>query len=162
MLLCIDADHRADATITAALGIADWTADRSVYEKTHRSSSPPADYVPGEFYRRELPGTLEAVRAAPDVELVIIDGYVWLASDRPGLGARLHEVVPLPIVGVAKTRFHDNDRAALVLRGASTSPLYVTAVGIDLQVAVAHVVSMHGPHRLPTMLKRVDRLARDA
>lgn len=162
MVLCIDADHRADATITAALGIADFSSDRSVYERVHRSTSPPEAYVPGEFYRRELPGTIEAVHAAPDVAVVVIDGYVWLGGERPGLGARLHDAVRLPVVGVAKTPFRDNDRAVEVLRGGSSKPLYVTAVGMDLAAAAANVARMHGPHRLPTMLKRVDRLARDA
>jgi deoxyribonuclease V len=40
--------------------------------------------------------------------------------------------------------------------------LYVTAVGIDPRAAASNVRGMHGKHRLPTMIKRVDRLCRDA
>ena len=46
-----------------------------------------APYVPGAFYQRELPCLLEVLRRveAP-LEVVVIDGYVWLSADRrPGL-----------------------------------------------------------------------------
>ena len=48
-------------------------------------------YEPGNFYRRELPCILSVLQMLPlSPEIVVVDGYVWLASvDRPGLGARL-------------------------------------------------------------------------
>jgi deoxyribonuclease V len=49
-----------------------------------------------------------------------------------------------------------------VMRGGSTRPLCVTAVGIDAGLAAAGVARMAGHHRTPTILKRVDRLARDS
>jgi deoxyribonuclease V len=49
-----------------------------------------------------------------------------------------------------------------VRRDESTKPVYVTAVGMDIALAAEHVARMHGTYRLPTMLKRVDRLAREA
>lgn len=49
-----------------------------------------------------------------------------------------------------------------VVRGASTNPLHVTAADLDPAAAAAHILSMHGPHRLPTLLTRVDRLCREA
>lgn len=48
------------------------------------------------------------------------------------------------------------------MRGTSTSPLFVTAVGIDPQVAADRVRDMHGPFRIPTLVKRADSLARGA
>lgn len=164
MILCIDADHRASTTVTAGVGIRGWADDRPVFTHVERSDAPPEAYVPGEFYRRELPGTLAVIRAArfAGVLLVVIDGYVWLGGDRPGLGARLHDEIRIPVVGVAKTSFKDNDRAVPVLRGDSEKPLFVTAVGMDVAEAAAHVARMHGEYRLPTILKTVDRLARDS
>jgi len=47
-----------------------------------------------------------------------------------------------------------------VLRGDSRRPLYVTAAGLDPAAAALHVRSMHGPFRIPTLLKRVDQLCR--
>jgi len=35
-------------------------------------------------------------------------------------------------------------------------------VGVDSQAAAACIQRMHGPSRLPTLLKRVDRLCREA
>ncbi|MEY3209787.1 MAG: hypothetical protein RIT28_268 [Pseudomonadota bacterium] len=120
-----------------------------------------ADYEPGAFYRRELPcllALLHTLTQAPSV--IVVDGHAWL-NGRPGLGARLHEVTGLPVVGVAKRRFFEGDALPLV-RGGSQSPLYVSAAGVPAEEALACVASMHGPHRLPTLLKRVDRLCRDA
>jgi deoxyribonuclease V len=37
----------------------------------------------------------------------------------------------------------------------------VTAVGIDLAEAARRLGEMHGPYRIPTLLKRVDRLCRE-
>ena len=66
------------------------------------------------------------------------------------------------VVGVAKTRFAGAADAVAVCRGGSRSPLFVTAVGVDVQEAAQKVAAMHGPYRLPTLLKRVDQLARTA
>lgn len=124
-----------------------------------------ADYEPGAFYKRELPCILAVLRAAgatPDV--ILVDGYVWLSADgRPGLGARLHEALggTAAVVGVAKTGFAGGGFAVEVLRGDSARPLFVTAAGVDAAVAASWIRGMHGRHRLPTLLKRVDRMCRD-
>jgi deoxyribonuclease V len=125
-----------------------------------------APYEPGAFYRRELP-CLRAVLAQVGAPLsaIVVDGYVFLSADgRPGLGAHLFEALDrsTPVVGVAKTSFTGAAFAEPVLRGESARPLYVTAAGIDAVVAAGLIRAMHGPHRLPTLLQRVDRLSRDA
>jgi deoxyribonuclease V len=125
-----------------------------------------APYEPGAFYRRELPCLLAALAAvgAP-VSAVVIDGYVWLsAAGRPGLGAHLFEALgrATPVIGVAKTSFTGSAFAEPVLRGGSARPLYVTAAGAVAADAARWIGEMAGPHRVPTLLKRVDRLCRDA
>jgi deoxyribonuclease V len=125
-----------------------------------------APYEPGAFYRRELP-CLQAVLGAvgAPVDTVVVDGYVWLSADgRPGLGAHLFEALgrSTPVVGVAKTSFTGSAFAEPVLRGGSARPLYVTAAGVDAATAAGWIRSMHGAHRIPTLLKRADRLCRDA
>lgn len=123
-----------------------------------------AAYRPGAFFERELPCLLSVLRAvATKVRCVVVDGYVELdAAGAPGLGAHLHDALDraLPVIGVAKTAFRGAAFAAPVLRGQSRVPLYVTARGIELAEAERLVRSMHGPHRLPTLLLRADHLAR--
>lgn len=166
LIACIDADYRDHEAFTACVAIRDFSDEHPALERVVRSVVAPEPYVPGSFYTRELPGVLavltELRAASADVRLVVIDGYVWLGRDRPGLGARLFAEVSLPVIGVAKTPFRDNDRAVPVVRGGSTRPLFVTSEGIDVNEAAKRIAAMHGPHRLPTILKRVDRLARDA
>ena len=66
------------------------------------------------------------------------------------------------VVGVAKRPWRGGFAGTPIERGDSKVPLYITARGIDLADAAKHVGEMHGPHRTPTLLKRVDRLARDS
>jgi len=94
---------------------------------------------------------------------VIVDGYVWLdANGTPGLGGHLYEALAgkVTVVGVAKTVFRGAGWAIPVTRGSSAVPLFVTAAGIDPKRAAEELKVMHGPYRLPTLLKRVDRLCR--
>ncbi|MGD9082790.1 MAG: endonuclease V [Desulfobacterales bacterium] len=121
-----------------------------------------ADYIPGKFYRRELPCILTLLKQsnrAPDEMLV--DGYVMLGN-RPGLGQHLFNFFDgkIPIVGVAKSKF-EGAGGAEVFRGRSINPLYVTSAGVNLHKASERIRTMHGAHRIPTLLKRVDVLARE-
>jgi len=121
-------------------------------------------YEPGAFYRRELPPILRVLSLVDvPIELVIVDSYVWLGKDRPGLGAHLHQALQgrVTVLGVAKTRF-SGAPCVEVLRGTSTKPLFVSAQGMTNEEAVARVRAMHGRHRIPTLLGEVDRLARNA
>lgn len=120
-----------------------------------------AEYTPGEFYRRELPCLRAVLAAGPRPDIVVVDGYVGLGDGRPGLGAYLFDALggEVPVVGVAKTRFASGEAAA-VCRGGSRSPLWVTTAGMDATEAAERVAAMAGPYRVPTLLKRADRLAR--
>jgi deoxyribonuclease V len=165
MLVCMDVDYRAGGAVTACVGFERWSSDGALFETTHVRAELAANYQAGEFYRRELPCLLDALAALPETpEVVVVDGYVWLADGKQGLGAHLHTALGggVPVVGVAKNEFRTADRALEVTRGTSARPLYVSAVGIDAAKAAAGVRSMAGDHRIPTLLKRADRLARDA
>lgn len=119
-----------------------------------------ADYEPGAFYRRELPCLLDVLARGPRADIVVVDGYVWLGDGKAGLGAHLHAALGGAVVGVAKTRFAGATDAIAVCRGVSRAPLYVSAAGMSTEEAAAMVAAMHGPYRVPTLLKRVDMLAR--
>jgi deoxyribonuclease V len=119
-----------------------------------------AEYEPGAFYRRELPCLLGVLARGPRPDIVVVDGYVWLGGDRPGLGAHLHAAIGGVVVGVAKTRYAPATDAIAICRGRSRSPLFVSAAGMSAEDAASHVAQMYGPYRVPALLKQVDALAR--
>ncbi|WP_338873453.1 endonuclease V [Myxococcus stipitatus] len=163
MLACLDVDYRPDVTVAACVVFRDWT---DATEATHHvdRGPPAAEYEPGQFYRRELPHLLRVLALVPEkLEAIVVDGYVWLGEDKPGLGAHLYEALgrAVPVIGVAKTAFHSSGIAVPVLRGQSQRPLFVTAVGMSTATAAEHLQRMHGDARRPTLLGRVDRLCRE-
>lgn len=98
-------------------------------------------------------------------EVIIIDGYVILDdTGKPGLGGHLYEFLKrkIPVIGVAKTNFANNARHKReVYRGESVRPLYVTTLGMDLDLACGYIKNMHGVFRIPTMLKKLDTLTKE-
>ena len=161
MIAAFDVHYLPDGTASAAAVLfSDYLALEPSEEFTLRLQEV-AGYIPGEFYKRELPCILsiyDTLGEKPDD--IIIDGYVVLGI-RPGLGQHLFEALgrKTPVIGVAKSSF-DDAPGIEVLRGESTRPLYVTSVGIDPWEASQKIRTMHGPHRIPTLLKHVDLLAR--
>ena len=106
---------------------------------------PVAKYVPGQFYRRELPCLLNLL-SSMDItpELLIIDGFVHLTGGNKGLGGHLFEALEgnIPVIGVAKTYFAAADPYIAIFRGQSRRPLYVSSIGIDLASASALIKSL--------------------
>jgi deoxyribonuclease V len=118
-------------------------------------------YRPGEFYQRELPPLRAVIPRSGRLALIVVDGYVDLASaGRPGLGAHVHAEFGVPVIGVAKTPFRTATHAAHVLRGRSARPLYITAAGMPVADAAYLIEEMAGSFRMPDALKLADRLAR--
>jgi deoxyribonuclease V len=158
VLACVDVYYRERWVTAALVGFDSWTDARPAREIVKVSDLPPHDYQSGELYKRELPYLLEVLRDV-EVELVIVDGYVWLGPGRRGLGAHLHHEIRVPVIGVAKSEFAGAD-AIQVQRGRAR-PLYVTAEGIDAHEAAERIRAMHGDFRVPTLLRRVDQLTRN-
>jgi deoxyribonuclease V len=160
---CVDVHYDDPHATAAALFFDPWEAAAASAVRVVQLSEV-APYEPGQFFRRELPCVLAALERPPStVDVVIVDGYVWLAPERGGLGFHLYEALgrEVPVVGVAKTRFSGDSPMALpVLRGQSQRPLFVTSIGIPLVDAAECIRKMHGSFRVPTLLKEVDRLAR--
>ncbi len=161
MIAAFDVHYRQDdSALAAALLFSDYTDAQPLTTYT-QSLHGEAAYIPGQFHRRELPcilALLQQIKHPPDE--IIIDGYVMLGN-RPGLGRILfnHLGSNVPVIGVAKSRF-EGSSALEVYRGKSKKPLYITSAGIDIQSASERIRKMHGPHRVPTLLKQVDLLAR--
>lgn len=163
MIACTDVHYGQAEAIAACLLFRDWPDDHACLEVTERVQEP-APYEPGRFYRRELPGLLSVIgRLVERPGVILIDGYVWLGDEfHPGLGAHLYEALgrTAAVIGVAKTLFREGPAVRAIKRGTSLRPLYVTAAGRDLNEAAERVVELHGEFRIPTLLKKVDRLCR--
>ena len=161
MLCAVDVHYEPDRARASCTVFAEWTSPASDAERV--IETPPAEiYVPGQFFRRELPPLLAILGTLPALpDIVVIDGYVWLDADgTPGLGARVHGALGMAVVGVAKTPYRGVVPAARVFRGGSAKPLFVSAIGLGLEDAADGVRRMHGAHRIPVLLKRTDHLAR--
>ena len=107
------------------------------------------------------PGPLNQLPESPAA--IVVDGYVWLdGGGRKGLGHHLYDALQqsVPVIGVAKTEFAGASQAVEICRGSSARPLFVTAVGIEPDIAADYIRRMHGNSRIPTLLKRVDTLSR--
>lgn len=163
MILATDVlyDEQNNTALAAGVLFSEWRAPLSTrgYTLPITGIQP---YEPGSFYKRELPCLMALIATVREsLDIVIVDGYVDLAPDHHGLGRHLYEALDrrVVVVGVAKTHF-EGSAGVHVYRGGSTRPLYVTAAGMDMKFAAYMVQTMHGPHRLPTLLKRVDTLSR--
>ncbi len=161
-LLTVDVHYEGERARAAGISFSDFRDEREASSKILERAVP-ADYQPGRFFERELPCILPLVGAflsEGPLATIVIDGYVDLGPGQPGLGRRLHEALGgrVEILGVAKTRFRSAEAHEL-LRGSSRAPLFITTTG-DREAAVRAIASMAGRHRIPTLLRRVDRLAR--
>jgi deoxyribonuclease V len=162
MIFCFDTYYFDDKAQTACVGITDWPSDQVEFELTETIDGV-SDYESGSFYKRELPclqSILEKIELNPEEDYLVIDGFVVLDDHgKLGLGGYLYEFLgsTIPVIGVAKNSFATIDKLRKeVYRGESAKPLYVTALGVDLEKASQFISSMHGDFRIPTILKLVD------
>ena len=165
MIIAIDVYYQDQKAIVAGVLFHFWDAPKAADEIVIEIElDRVGEYEPGQFYKRELPcllALLETLETLP--EIIVIDGYVHLGSEEnPGLGQRLYDALEgrSIVIGVAKTRFQDTPATAEVYRGQSQNPLYVTAIGVGSPEAKRFITDMQGENRIPTLLKRVDRLTR--
>jgi deoxyribonuclease V len=163
MRAIVDAHYGRDRTTAACLVFRSW-ADPAPIEIICTMGPAAAAYRSGRFYERELPILMTVLQAAgQDFETIVIDGYVHLqASIGKGLGTHLHETLAYhpAVVGVAKSPLRVADRLVPVCRGRSRRPLFVSAIGCPAEEAVRSITGMHGPYRIPTLLKQADQYAR--
>ena len=165
MTTCAVADvhYPADGGAHAALLVADGPDFATITEQRTAWLDRVADYRPGRFFERELPGLRAVIGDLAPLDLLIVDGYVDIdPNGRPGLGVHAHQAgLAAVVVGIAKTPFRTATHAIPVLRGVATKPLMVTAVGMDVAEAAALVTRMAGTARVPDAVRNVDRLARN-
>ena len=159
----LDACYRAERAVAACVVFDRWE-DGAPQDCFHVETPIAAAYRPGRFYERELPVLMALLhRAGQSFETILIDGYVHLAPEAgKGLGLHLFDALAgaSTVIGVAKNPLRLAARFALVWRGRSRRPLFVSAAGCPARQAAAHVARMHGPHRIPTLLRLADQQAR--
>ncbi|MBS3809831.1 MAG: hypothetical protein KGY38_06745 [Desulfobacterales bacterium] len=159
----IDVYYEDSRWIAACVVFADWQDSRPV-EVVRASGPDPRPYKAGRFYQRELPCLISVLeRAGHEFDTILIDGYVHLKTGAgKGLGAWLFESLPYSpaVVGVAKNPLKIADRFVPIQRGRSKKPLFISAIGWQADQAVQYILTMHGPYRIPTLIKIADRQAR--
>ena len=161
MKLIIDVGYQNNKAKVVGGFFEEWSANQLI-KIAYKEVDEVAEYIPGEFYKRELPCILEFLKEHnnEEIECIIIDGFIFLDDEnKKGLGAYLYESLnnKLPIIGVAKSKFYNNTKNTIELvRGQSKNPLYISAIGIDLNEAAQLINSMQGQFRLPNLIKQVD------
>ena len=160
MKVCLDVQYNQNQALAAAILFNDWV-DSTATRATTLPILDVAEYESGAFYKRELPCLQAILETIPEpLEYIIVDSFVFLDhQQKQGLGARLHAAIGIPVIGVAKTDFMGAPSIP-ILRGESKQALFVSSIGCDMIPAAAWVQSMHGTHRIPTLLKAMDSLAR--
>jgi len=166
MILAIDVKYNNEEAIAKAVGVLfnrmDKMPERTIIKYVQNIHA----YIPGLFYKRELPCILEILKDMNlnDIEAIIVDGHVYIDNEKAnGLGAHLWQSLngELAVIGVAKTEFISNrETVNKVFRGESIKPLYVSAIGMSNLEAANLIKQMHGEYRMPTILKEVDSLTK--
>ena len=161
LALDVQYDDAADSALAAGVIFRGWADSGPTAELlySHVGLEP---YAPGQFFRRELPCVLPLIARAREtwpIHTIIVDSYVDL-GESAGLGRHVFNALngEVAVIGVAKTRY-SGSTPTLAERGSSRHPLYITATG-DPEMAAQRVLWMHGDHRIPTLLRQVDQLAR--
>lgn len=163
MLLAIDVYYKEN--LARAIGVLfDWE-DESPQDILIELLEGIEEYIPGEFYKRELPCLLKIVEKVnlSDLEAIIVDGHVNVENEKYGLGGKLYEQLygQVPVIGIAKSPFYANkDMTIEIYRGKSKMPLYISSIGIDLNEVVEKVINMTGEYRIPNILKTLDMLTK--
>ncbi|MGM0527218.1 MAG: endonuclease V [Bacteroidota bacterium] len=161
MIAAIDVHYKDDGSARAGAVVFNDFSDSEASRTYIKNILRVEDYVPGQFYRRELPCILAILDIIEeDIDTLIIDGYVDLGP-KAGLGRYLWKALngKIKIIGVAKKTFHGSD-AIKVFRGASRQPLYITAAGMERTTAAGLIAGMHGKYRLPSLIRQADALSR--
>lgn len=176
MIVAFDTYYYNGFSYTVGGVFKSWGDKEASYYVTSKRTCIDAEYKSGELYKRELPCIMQCLSFLniEEIELIIVDGFVWLSEDgktlTKGLGARLQDAImekyktKKTIVGVAKNRYHVEIPDCMVIeRGLTSSkPLFVTCSETCFAEHYSiQVKRMYGDYRIPNILKAVDRKTRE-
>jgi deoxyribonuclease V len=166
MILAFDTYYNNDKAKTVCLSFEGWDKEDHFIMNSEIIPQPEM-YVSGEFYKRELPCILSLLLKLDlkEVDSIIVDGFVFLDDESKfGLGAHLYYALDkaIPVIGVAKRDFATIEKNKRKLcRGKSKNPLFITSIGIELEMAAQKIEGMKGEYRIPSLLKELDRLTKE-
>lgn len=138
---------------------------------TLKSNKPAADYIPGEFYKRELPCIIEFLKYYKlKPEYIVVDGFCINKDNEnnihAGLGYKVFTYLRdnvvgfsnVKIIGIAKSAYCTSPEIAWeILRGKSKKPLYMQACGANVkEINNTTIENMYGDYRIPELLKITD------
>lgn len=141
MVIALDSYYNNSVCNTSLVLFANEKSSEPIYTDTIYTPIP-CEYIPGEFYRRELPGIEKIIDKFvyehhdwwDEVKFVMVDSFVTLEKDGKtwdGLGAKVYDYLEryahkqrypehehhkyelVPVIGVAKTNFGDCDNSWL-------------------------------------------------
>ena len=176
MILALDSYYKDNICNTSLVVFEDIKSDKPLYTDTIYTKVT-SDYIPGEFYKRELPGIIKILEKLKEehkdiwdnVQIIITDSFIRLklgADEWDGLGAHFYKYLKSKgedkiIYGVAKSNFGWSHLISNnVFRGESSKPLYVQCSSGENTGVAFMVKHMYGKYRIPAMLKLVDSLSR--
>ena len=171
--LIFDVTYHEDSNVAKTVALEFDNFNDKVESKSYVDESQIAsEYIPGEFYKRELPAIMSLITnkiglntLKNNYDAIVVDGLYMLGKDHLGLGARLKNHlmklgIDIEVIGIAKSYYKDCEQVAgIVYRGKeATKPLYVNG---SLQKDYVEIVkNMAGEYRLPYLVKKVDKLCR--
>lgn len=165
MVLAIDVHYKE--TYAKVVGALFHWEDESLREIISVKIPEVEEYIPGQFYKRELPCILKLLQEINlnKIDVIIVDGHIFVSNEKKiGLGGYLYHSLneKIPIIGVAKKHFHDTNKVSFpVFRGSSKNPLYISSIGINIDASIKKIQNMDGKYRIPTILKELDRLTKE-
>ena len=162
-IACFDVYYYKDYTRASGI-VFEIVPSERIVSKYCKMMGAASQYISGAFYKRELPCLLGVYKGIKEnIDLIIVDGFVFLDGSKKGLGAYFFEALgrKIPVIGVAKTFFRGCGDYTKVYRGSSSKPLYVSSIGIDQNSAAGLIRGLRGGGRIPEILRKVDRLSRN-
>ncbi len=113
MILAIDVHYKDNGTAKAVGVLFNWD-DKEPKQIIEKNTNDVEDYIPGQFYKRELPciQLITDTVNLSEIDCLIVDGHVFVDNDKAyGLGGYTWEALgkQIPIIGVAKRAFHKNE-----------------------------------------------------
>lgn len=176
LLLDVHYDEVNNSAHIAGIITDDWISDKiiSIYEIDKNGID--CAYIPGQFYKREMPCLIELWNSLSEydksnIDTIIVDGFYDIWNGSKGLGHHFKDWLTAngynkEVVGIAKNPCRETNKFTLpVYRTEESktskcrSALWVNGSKMENDYQ-SKVLSMHGKYRIPTLIKAVDKLSR--
>lgn len=178
MILITDVfyNENENAAHIGAITIEDWTSTTIAKQWEIDKKGIDCEYIPGQFYKREMPCLIELWNTISDedkknIDTIIVDGFYDIWDGRPGLGHHFHDWLidngyDVEVVGIAKNPCRETNEFTLPVYRTEASKtskwrnaLWVNGSNMEHNYQ-EKVLKMDGKYRIPTMIKHVDKLSR--